>query len=46
MVLPSYRNQSIHLPSKSMDWLLYEGNNGIYWFKLNTDTAHLFGIEF
>ena len=25
-VLPSYRNQSIDLLSKSIDWFLYEGN--------------------
>ena len=28
-VLPSYRNQSIDLQSKSIDWFLYEGNTGI-----------------
>ena len=28
-VLPSYRNQSIDLHSKSIDWFLYEGNTGI-----------------
>ena len=28
-VLSSYRNQSIHLHSKSIDWFLYEGNTGI-----------------
>ena len=28
-VLPSYRNQSIDLQSKSIDWFLYEGNIGI-----------------
>ena len=28
-VLPSYRNQSIDLRSKSIDWFLYEGNTGI-----------------
>ena len=27
-VLPSYRNQSIDLHSKSIDWFLYEGNTG------------------
>ena len=27
-VLPSYRNQFIDL-RKSIDWFLYEGNNGI-----------------
>ena len=30
-VLPSYRNQSIDLLCKSIDWFLYEGNTGIYW---------------
>ena len=25
-VLPSYKNQSIDLYSKSIDWFLYEGN--------------------
>ena len=28
-VLPSYRNQSIDLRSKSVDWFLYENNTGI-----------------
>ena len=27
-VLPSTRNQSIDLQSKSSDWFLYEGNTG------------------
>ena len=27
-VLPLYRNQSIDLFGKSIDWFLYEGNNG------------------
>ena len=28
-VLSSYRNQSIDLLSRSIDWFLYEGNTGI-----------------
>ena len=28
-VLPSYRNQSIDLQSKSIDWFLYEAPNGL-----------------
>ena len=28
-VLPSYKNQSVDLHSKSMDWFLYEGNTGM-----------------
>ena len=32
-VLPSYRNESIDLQSKSIDWFLYEGNTGIQWVK-------------
>ena len=28
-VLPSYRNKSIDLNSKSVDWFLYDGNTGI-----------------
>ena len=28
-VLPLYRNQSIDLQSKSVDWFLYEGNTGV-----------------
>ena len=28
-VLHSYRNKSIDLESKSIDWFLYEGNTGI-----------------
>ena len=27
-VVPSYRNQSIGLRSKSIDWFLYEGSTG------------------
>ena len=27
-VLPSYRNQSIDLLCKSIDWFIYEGNTG------------------
>ena len=29
--MPSYRNQSIDLQSKSIDWFLYDDNFGIYW---------------
>ena len=32
-VLPSYKNKSIDLLCKSMDWFLYEGNTGISWVK-------------
>ena len=28
-VLPSYRNQSIDLHNKPIDWFLYEDNTGI-----------------
>ena len=31
----SYRNQSINLHSKSIDWFLYEDNTCIYLFKVN-----------
>ena len=27
--LPSYRNQSIDLPCKSIGWFLYDGNFGV-----------------
>ena len=30
-VLPSYRNQSIDMHSKSIDWFQYEGDTGNYW---------------
>ena len=33
-VLPSYRNKSINLHRKSVDWFLYEGNTGTQWVKL------------
>ena len=33
-MLPSYRNQSIDLHSKSIDWFLYEGNTGTYWVNI------------
>ena len=40
-VLPWYRNQSIVLDSKSIDWFLYEGNAGIEWVnKSNSDDKH------
>ena len=29
-MLPSYKNQSIDLHSKSIDWFLYEGINRVY----------------
>ena len=32
-VLPSYRNQSIDLLCKSIDWFLYDGNTGFEWVK-------------
>ena len=32
-MLPSYRNQSIDLHSKSIDWFLYEGNTDTYGLK-------------
>ena len=31
LVLPLYRNQSIDLQRKSIDWFLYEGNIGNEW---------------
>ena len=33
-VLPSYRNQSIDLHSKSVDCFLYEGNTGTSWVNI------------
>ena len=30
-MLPSYRNQSIDLQSKSINWFLYVGNTGTKW---------------
>ena len=30
---PSYKNQSIDLLYKSIDWFLYEGNINISWIK-------------
>ena len=38
-LLPSYRNQSIDLHSKSIDWFLYEGNTG-----LNSNFSFLFMV--
>ena len=32
-VLPSYRNESIDLLCKSIDWFLFEGSTGTYWVK-------------
>ena len=32
-VLPSYRNQSIDLHRKSIDWFLHEGNTDNKWVK-------------
>ena len=36
-VLPSYRNQSIDLICKSIDWFLYESNTGIQWVKASEE---------
>ena len=33
LVLPSDRNQSVDLHSKSIDWFLDDGNIGISWVK-------------
>ena len=33
-VLLSYRNQSVDLLCKSIDWFLYEGNTGTSWVKI------------
>ena len=30
-MLPSFRNQSVDLDSKSIDWLLYECNIDLIW---------------
>ena len=42
IMLPSYRNQSIDLHSKSIDWLLYEGNTGTLWVN-HPVILHIFG---
>ena len=33
-VLPSYRNQSIELHNKSIDWFLYKSNTDIWWVNI------------
>ena len=33
-ILPSYKNQSVGLHNKSMDWFLYESNTSICRVKL------------
>ena len=33
-MLSWYRNQSIDLHSKSIDWFLYEGNTGTKWINV------------
>ena len=46
-VLPSYRNQSIDLLCKSIDWFLYEDNTGIWWVNIkNSAEETLLGIKF
>ena len=40
-VLPSYRNQSTDLQSKSIDWFPYEGNTGISWVKVKIRKKNL-----
>ena len=40
-VLLSYRNQSIDLLCKSIDWLLYEGNTGIQWVNFTKLITHM-----
>ena len=49
--LPSYRDQSIDLPCKSIDWFLYDGNFGFLWVKLisvvpATNTANKISFSF
>ena len=44
-LFPSYRNQSIDLLCKSIDWSLYEDNTGILWINgglhfYNTSATH------
>ena len=33
-MFPFFRNKSTNLWSKSIDWILYQGNIGFYWVKL------------
>ena len=40
-VLPSYRNPSIDVQSKSTDWFRYEGNTGFYWVNLECSVYQL-----
>ena len=40
-VLPLYRNQSSHLHTKSIDWLLCESNTGIIFRDLGSDIVKL-----
>ena len=35
-MLPTYRNQSIDLLCKLVDWFLYEGNTGTKWVNMQT----------
>ena len=40
--LPSSRNQSIDLHSKSIDWFLYQGKTGILWVKQKNTQDHYY----
>ena len=46
LLLPSYRNQSIDLLCKSIDWSVYEGNIGIWWVNLSFCTKKISGSLF
>ena len=41
LVLPSYRNHSIDLLCKWIDWFLYEGNTGTWWVKSKLQIIHV-----
>ena len=39
-MFPSYRNQSVDLLCKSIDWFLYDGNIGRYRVNLYKNVIH------
>ena len=44
-MFPSYRNQSVDLQSKSIDWLLYDGNIGRYRVKKRSEQNRLYYVK-
>ena len=40
--MPSHREQSIDMQSKSIDWFLYDGQFGVQWVKVPFDYSEAY----